>query len=61
MHRLAGLLHQAQSTDEPVATETVVLVMESEDQRIVETNTDHKAPRQEAKVLMRRSVQNSAL
>lgn len=49
---LARLLHQAQSTDEPVATETVVLGMESADQRIAETNTVHKAPRQEARVLM---------
>ena len=52
MHRLARLLHQAQSSDEPVAKETVVLGMESEDQRIAETNTVHKAPRQEARVLM---------
>ena len=52
MHRLARLLHQAQSSDEPVAKETVVLGMESGDQRIVETNAVHKAPRQEARVLM---------
>ena len=57
--KLSGLLHRAQSTDRHVVTETVVLVMESEDQRIVETNTCHEVPRQEAKVLIRRSVPDS--
>lgn len=54
--KLSGLLHRAQSTDKHVATETVVLVMESVDQRIAETKAFHEAPSLEATVLMQHSL-----
>lgn len=50
--KLSGLLHRAQSTDRHVATERVVVVMDSADQLIIETKTFHEAPPVEATVLM---------